>query len=109
MTESPVQLVSEDDLRARFNAGKYWQRARAGELRQVLRRNGHPTTDQSGEPFCTRSQVLAYFDPQGLCVAVVRQYLRPDGTIGASGQPDPKLVVEAGVMYRLPSRAGRGV
>jgi hypothetical protein len=33
-------------------------------------------------------------------VAVMHQYLRPDGTIGASGQPDPKrLVVEGDVWY----------
>jgi hypothetical protein len=32
---------------------------------------------------------------------MVHQYLRPDGTLGASGLPDPKLVVHEGVVYKL--------
>ena len=29
------------------------------------------------------------------------KYLRPDGTIGASGRPDPKALIVEGVMYVL--------
>jgi hypothetical protein len=29
----------------------------------------------------------------------VHQYLRPDGTLGLSGRPDPKLVLYEGVVY----------
>jgi hypothetical protein len=31
-----------------------------------------------------------YYTQDGNPIAVVHQYLRPDGTIGASGRPDPK-------------------
>jgi len=32
-------------------------------------------------------------------VAVVFQYLRPDGSIGGSGRPDPKFLLRDGVQY----------
>jgi hypothetical protein len=31
--------------------------------------------------------------------ASIHRYLRPDGTLGASGRPDPKRLVEGGVKY----------
>jgi len=37
----------------------------------------------------------------GLEVARVHQYLRTDGTLGASGLPDPKAVLENGILYRI--------
>jgi len=42
------------------------------------------------EPRGTRSQTIRYADSNGQWVAVVHQYLRPDGTLGATGKPDPK-------------------
>ena len=42
--------------------------------------------------YCTRSQVLRYFDGNGNRIAVVHQIRNPDGTIGASGKPDPKYL-----------------
>ena len=87
-------------MRQRFNTGNYWQRVLTGELRAETRRDGHPSPDISGEPFCTRSQIVAYFDAAGLRIAVVHQYLRPNGTIGGSGQPDPKMLIEDGIEYR---------
>ena len=99
--DPPERFVSAGELRARFNAGNYWGRAQAGEFRIVLRRDSHPTSVQRGEPFCTRSQILAYFDTAGQRLAIVHQYLRPDGTIGGSGRPDPKLLFEGGIEYRV--------
>lgn len=43
--------------------------------------------------------MVAYELPDGSRVALVHQYLRPDGTVGASGQPDPKWLLEDGVIY----------
>jgi hypothetical protein len=57
-------------------------------------RAGTPYKDDPGpsyEPAGTRSQVVPYFI-MGTKIALCHQYLRPDGTIGASGLPDPKLV-----------------
>ena len=34
--------------------------------------------------------MVRYLDADGNVVAMVHQYLLPDGTLGASGNPDPK-------------------
>lgn len=73
-----------------FNDGNYWQRAQTPEFRQNILKDGHPSPPLADEPFCTRSQIIAYVDRYGNQVAIVHQYLRPDQTIGASGRPDPK-------------------
>ena len=48
-----------------FNDGRYWQRAKAGELREVIVRDGHPSAPKANEPFCTRSQTIIYLDRDG--------------------------------------------
>lgn len=40
----------------------------------------------------TRSQIVRYFDNYGELIAVVHQIHNPDGSIGASGKPDPKYL-----------------
>ena len=62
---------------------------------------GHPSPPLAKEPECTRSQLLGYFDSANTEVARAHRYLRPDNTTGLSGLPDPKLVVDAGVLYYL--------
>ena len=57
-------------------------------------RAGNPYKDIPGpsfEPPGTRSQSVPYF-LMGVKISLCHQYLRPDGTFGASGLPDPKLV-----------------
>jgi hypothetical protein len=34
-------------------------------------------------------------------IARAHRYLRPDGSLGLSGKPDPKRVILEGTMYRL--------
>jgi hypothetical protein len=84
-----------------FNDGLYWQRAIAGELTTTVMEDRHPSLTVANEPFCTRSQMVSYRDPVGNEVARVHQYLRTDGTIGASGRPDPKRLLTDGILYRL--------
>lgn len=84
-----------------FNDGHYWQRAIAGELTTTVMEDRHPSLTVANEPFCTRSQMVSYRDPTGNEVARVHQYLRTDGTIGASGRPDPKRLLVDGILYRL--------
>ena len=88
------------ELRQRFNDGDYWQRASEGEFRQVTVRDGHPSPERSGEPFCTHSLIIDYWDWTGQKIAKVHCYVRPDQTLGGSGKPDPKVLIEAGVRYR---------
>lgn len=91
---SPI-AVSPSDLRAIFNQ-HYHDRIARGELTPMVKKSGHPAPERSGQPFCTRSQVIEYFDVNGAKVVLVHQYLRPDGSLGASGKPDPKWLVHEG-------------
>jgi hypothetical protein len=94
------EFISPQELRQRFNDGRYWDRARFGDLWQRLEQEGHPNPPRSGDPFCTLSQILTYRDDQANQVARVHQYLRPDGSIGGDvGMPDPKELLEDGVVY----------
>ena len=102
MDDAPREVeVSSITLRYRFNKGEYWDRAIRGDLINEIKRDGHPTMVGSTEPYCTRSQIVANYQPDGRRVAVVHQYVRVDGTLGGSGRPDPTLLVEGGVVYRV--------
>ena len=59
---------------------------------EYLRNNllKEPDKRKYPEPHGTRSQTVRYYDSNGQWVVVVHQYLRPDGTLGASGKQDPK-------------------
>src|SRR5260370_42035428 len=97
MRERPKRIeVADQELRRMFNEGRYWERMKSGEFFEVLYREGHPSPKDSREPPCTRSQIIAYLDPQGRQVAIVQQYLRKDGQMGGSGRHDPKRSINYG-------------
>lgn len=54
-----------------------------------------------GLPAGSQSQLISYQDMNGLEVARAHQYTLPDGSIGASGKPDPKRVLLDGKLYRI--------
>ncbi len=85
-----------------FNDGNYWQKVKDGELSSIVIEDRHPSLTAANEPYCTLSQMVSYRDASGNEVVRVHQYLRRDGTIGASGKPDPKRLYQDGVLYRLP-------
>jgi hypothetical protein len=95
----PVRVVSAQELRRMFNEGGYFQRVQAGSLRVSIVRDGHPSAPKANEPFCTRSQTIIYSERDRRRIAVVHQYLRQDGALGASGMPDPKKLWREGVVY----------
>jgi hypothetical protein len=47
------------------------------------------------------SVMLSYRDENGDEMARVHQYQRPNGSIAASGLPDPKRLVQDGILYRI--------
>lgn len=69
-----------------------------GDLIPTLWRDSHLKNPHS-EPKCTRSQILIYWTTRREPVALVHQYLRPDGSLGASGRADPKRVVVENEVY----------
>lgn len=86
----PIVYVSEEEIRTIFNDNRFYEKLLAGELVASKKRNSHTAPD--GEPYCTHSQIVNYYDKAGNRIAVVHQYERPDGTLGASGKPDPKRI-----------------
>jgi hypothetical protein len=98
-----IERVTPEQLRKLFN-DNYLDLIRAGKIQgNVIRGAGrHPSLYLAREPFCTESQELSYADPiTGQELARAHRYLRPDGTLGASGLPDPKRVFLKGVLYRI--------
>lgn len=68
-----------------FNDGNYWHRALYGDLYRAPVEDDHIQRRRSGQPPCTHSQLMAYFDEQGRQVAIVHEFRRPDGSLGADG------------------------
>ena len=97
---TPVRIDAWE-MRCRFNRGRFYERVLAGELVAGQKADRHPAPPASGQPHCTRSQEVIYYDSTGRQVARVHQYLRPDGALGGSGKPDPKRLLQNGVLYAL--------
>jgi hypothetical protein len=97
----PIQRVTAQALRQMFNSGGYLTQVTSGTLIEVVLRDAHPTPPRAPEPICTRSQEVSYMDANGTEICRVHQYLRTDGTIGASGMPDPKRILAGGIIYRV--------
>jgi len=90
MSKKQVQIVTPYIIRQYFNKNGYFNKMLKGEFTtRVGWKKHHAPID---EPICTYSQIVYYYDNTRRLVAIVHQYLRPDGTIGASGKPDPKRI-----------------
>jgi len=107
MSPSPdytTEAVDPEVLRRFFSDGDFETRAARGELTTRVRlRSERPTPAGLGEPPGTVSHILRYFDKDGRVVAIVHEYVLPDGSLGASGQRDPKWVRIGDKAYRLAS------
>lgn len=87
----PAQYIPSDELQQRFNASPYPSMIQEGILRTEIVRTSHlKNPAERDEPTCTHSQFVRYSDHNGQWLVEVHRYLRPDGTLGASGMPDPK-------------------
>lgn len=79
-------------------------RAVNGEFGCCLTHENAPRYD---EPPGTRSLMVSYLNDALVRIFMVHFYLRPDGTLGASGKPDPKWLFEDGVVYAVEPRRKR--
>jgi hypothetical protein len=96
-----MKRITTTEMQRMFNEGGYWDKAKSGEFTTVTLEHRHPSLTAANEPFCTFSQMISYRDASDNEMARVHQYLRPDGTVGASGKPDPKRLFVDGTLYRL--------
>jgi len=102
-TSPPPTRVSQSEIRKLFNE-HYLDGINSGRIHmKVMRGAGrHPSPPLAFEPYCTESQEIYYFDSEtNQEIARAHRYLRPDGTLGASGLPDPKRVFLNGIWYRM--------
>lgn len=88
-------------MRCRFNRAHYWQRMQAGEFIAIIQKS-NPARPAAGQPPGALSQELYYINRQtSMEVARVHQYMLPNGTLGAWGKPDPKVIHLEGITYHL--------
>lgn len=83
------------ELRRRFKEGDYSARAERGELKAKIIYDEPPRRGTT-LPKGTRSQIVQYEDHAGIVLAKAHRYLLPDGSLGGSGMPDPKMVRQDG-------------
>lgn len=90
-------------MRELFNNSDLGERKKRGELAERVEKQRHADPQRSGQPFCTYSQILLWLDPSNMNNEAARfhQYLQPDGSIGASGKPDPIRLELGGFVYKL--------
>jgi hypothetical protein len=105
--------VSDQELRRLFNEA-YLVRTLNGQYRvrdfgpQTPSRNEPAQEDRAPEPKGTISGLVEIIDPDtNLRIAVAHRLLRPDGTLGASGYPDPKMVFIDGAIHLQKRKEGR--
>jgi hypothetical protein len=84
--------ISSSELRSRFNAGRYLNRAAHGEFVCCLKDVKRPSSPD--ETPGTLSYIVGYLDSSGKQVFLVHLYLRPNGDIGGSGREDPKWLLD---------------
>lgn len=77
------------ELQKIFNSERYYERMLAGQILASVLKSA-PAPPEAGQPPGTMSERVWYFDLQLNRIALVHQYVLPDGSIGASGRPDPK-------------------
>ncbi len=103
-----TSYVPESEIRRLFNEGPYLRMIAEGRLTPEFLRNAHlDVPDFKGNPPCTYRQTIRYLDSHGDPVVEVFQYLKPDGTLGASGLPDPKRLWVGGTVIIAQSQRAR--
>lgn len=100
MAEGSDTSVYADEwtLRQRFRELAILDQSFRGEL-NAAGEDSYPAPAGSGQPPGTLSQRVIYYRGTER-VAIVQQYLRPDGTIGGSGLPDPKWLQDGDIVLK---------
>jgi hypothetical protein len=91
--------LTEEEMRRRFNEGRYWERMKAGEFTEHLIDTHEPQPgirERHPDAISVRTR---YRDSNGNDIVEVHYYRLPDGSIIPGKRPDPKLLFEDGVMY----------
>lgn len=85
----PTRRMCPWVLRRLFNESALVQRAAGGAV--IARVTRVSPTHSEGHPLPgTRTQLVSYEASDGTVLAKASQFVLPDGTLAASGRPDPK-------------------
>ncbi|MYJ22650.1 MAG: hypothetical protein F4101_04565 [Nitrospira sp. SB0673_bin_12] len=109
--DPPVRNVSASRLRQLFNESQYPELIRHNLLkREVIKSRPLDAKAllETGFPAGTLTETITYSDSaRKMYYLKIHQYVLPDGTLGGSGMPDPKVIWLGGIAYCMesPSRA----
>ena len=107
MTER-TRRVPPAMVTAAFNASQLPRLIASGELREGVHNPKHlKHPEESGNPECTFSQYVNYYGRDGTRVVGVHRYMRSDGSLGGSGEEDPKLLLMGDEVWISDPRAAQ--
>jgi hypothetical protein len=90
--------IGPKEMRQRFNDRGFLEPEKHG-YRVIIADSG--SCGANAPPDCVRSETIHFLDNQGHLIAVAHQFCRADGSIGASGKPDPKRLRDGDTLYIL--------
>src|SRR3989442_2275506 len=98
--EEPSQelYVAASILRLRFAELQVLDQLARGELSEEVKRE-KLAPESRVQPPGTLSQIV-FYRREDVLIAIVHQYLLPDGRIGASGLPDPKWLPDGDLILK---------
>jgi len=93
MATIPPERVDRRTIREIFNDCQELQRLVSEKVNIATMKRSHLTNPEEKRlPWCTHSESLRFHNDSGTHSVLIHQYQLPDGTIGASGLPDPKQI-----------------
>jgi hypothetical protein len=98
MSNAPRVRIPETELRNKFNRNEGGYPDQISSLRKRNIYN-ELASAKSNQVAGTRSIVDMYYNQAGERVMTLQYFLKPDGTLGASGKLDPKELLVDGIMY----------
>lgn len=90
-----IVRVTRKRIREIFNNSQHYTSIEDGEYLEQVLSDSAVTPDKARALNCppaTRSQYVRYYDTNRRWMVDVHRYLKPDGTLAASGEPDPYRV-----------------
>jgi len=93
MPRKSLVFVPQQTLNGLFNDSGYYDMVCAGQIHTEVKKSYCTDTPPSNAEYCTQSQIITYKDHAGNFLAEVHQYQRKDGTLAASGLPEPKKLL----------------
>jgi hypothetical protein len=100
MANPKQKFVTQAEIQKIFNEEGYLDQVTSNAYNAAVIESKHRTPPKSKMPFCTHSQRVEYRDKKlGERIAVCHRYLMPNGKLGASGLPDPKILLHNDVVY----------